>query len=242
MAIAAFAGNLVGYEIGRKLGPPLYERDGRILKRKYFEITERFFEKHGNKALVIGRLVPFVRTYITVVAGVTRMDRTRFFRFSAIGAVLWVLSITPPGYFLGRPSRPSATTSTTRSSPSCCSRSSRSPTRRSSTVGTQARRRAGGLSSTASARTPPAPCSTSRTARPGRSRSARRRSARPAPVRGSAGPPSPPRHRSDAVLGCHDEQHRHLELVGGHDGPVDHDRQDAPGAHLVAEGRPHDQL
>ena len=102
LTIAAFAGNVAGYEIGRKIGPPLYERDGRILKRKYFEKTEAFFAKHGNKALVIGRFVPFVRTYITVVAGVTRMDRQRFFRWSAVGAVLWVLSITLLGYFLGQ--------------------------------------------------------------------------------------------------------------------------------------------
>ena len=98
---AAFAGNVIGYEIGRWIGPPLYEHDGRIIKRKYFDQTSAFFDKHGNKALVIGRFVPFVRTYITVVAGVTRMRRRRFFVWSAIGAVLWVLSITLLGYFLG---------------------------------------------------------------------------------------------------------------------------------------------
>jgi membrane-associated protein len=98
---AGFLGNVAGYEIGRKIGPPLYEREGRILKRKYFDQTTAFFDKHGNKALVIGRFVPFVRTYVTVVAGVTRMDRTRFFLWSAVGAVLWVLSITLLGFFLG---------------------------------------------------------------------------------------------------------------------------------------------
>ncbi len=99
--LAAFLGNVAGYEIGRAIGPPLYERDGRVLKRKYFDQTSVFFDKHGNKALVIGRFVPFVRTYITVVAGVTRMERRRFFMWSAVGAVLWVLSITLLGYFLG---------------------------------------------------------------------------------------------------------------------------------------------
>ena len=99
--LAGIGGNVAGYEIGRKVGPPLYERDGRILKRKYFDQTTAFFDKHGNKALVIGRFVPFVRTYITVVAGVTRMDRSRFFFWSLIGAVGWVLSITLLGYFLG---------------------------------------------------------------------------------------------------------------------------------------------
>ena len=101
LIVAAFAGNVSGYEIGRKLGPPLYQRDGRILKKQYFDKTSAFFEKHGNKALVIGRFVPFVRTYITVVAGVTMMERRRFFIWSAIGAVLWVISITLLGYFLG---------------------------------------------------------------------------------------------------------------------------------------------
>lgn len=99
--LAGFLGNVAGYEIGRAMGPPLYERDGRILKRKYFDQTSAFFDKHGNKALVIGRFVPFVRTYVTVVAGVTRMDRVRFFTWSLVGAVLWVLSITLLGYFLG---------------------------------------------------------------------------------------------------------------------------------------------
>ncbi len=72
-----------------------------MLKRKYFDQTSAFFDKHGNKALVIGRFVPFVRTFITVVAGVTQMDRRRFFVWSAVGAVAWVISITLLGYFLG---------------------------------------------------------------------------------------------------------------------------------------------
>jgi len=100
--VAAFLGNVVGYEIGRLIGPPLTQRDGRILKKKYFDQTSEFFEKHGNKALVIGRFVPFVRTYITVVAGVTMMDRRRFLVWSAVGALLWVFSITLLGFFLGK--------------------------------------------------------------------------------------------------------------------------------------------
>jgi membrane-associated protein len=101
-SVAAFLGNVVGYEIGRLIGPPLYERDGRILKRKYFDQTHAFFEKHGAKALVIGRFVPIVRTFITVVAGVSRMDRRHFFIWSGVGAVLWATGITLLGYFLGQ--------------------------------------------------------------------------------------------------------------------------------------------
>jgi membrane-associated protein len=102
LTAAAFLGNVVGYEIGRAIGPPLYERDGRLLKKKYFDQTHAFFEQHGNKALVIGRFVPFVRTFITVVAGVTRMNRRRFFVWSFVGAVLWVGSILLLGYTLGQ--------------------------------------------------------------------------------------------------------------------------------------------
>ncbi|HWJ83015.1 MAG TPA: VTT domain-containing protein [Nocardioides sp.] len=100
--LAGFGGNVVGYEIGRAVGPRIYQRDGRIIKREYLDQTSEFFDKHGNKALVIGRFVPFVRTYITLVAGVTRMDRGRFLMWSAVGAVLWVFSITLLGYFLGQ--------------------------------------------------------------------------------------------------------------------------------------------
>jgi len=102
LTAAAFLGNVVGYEIGRKIGPPLYAKDRRFLKKKYFDETEAFFDKHGNKALVIGRFVAFVRTFITVVAGVTKMDRRRFYVWSFVGAVLWVASITVLGYLLGQ--------------------------------------------------------------------------------------------------------------------------------------------
>ena len=99
---AAFAGNVVGYEIGNKLGPAVYRHDGRIIKRKYLDQTAEFFEEHGNPALVIGRFVPFVRTYITLVAGITRMQRHRFFVWSFAGALLWVVSVTGIGFVLGK--------------------------------------------------------------------------------------------------------------------------------------------
>ena len=102
LTVAAFAGNVVGYEIGRAIGPPLYERDGRILKKKYFDQTTVFFDRYGNKALVLGRFVPIVRTFVTVVAGVGKMDRRRFFTWSGVGAILWASGITLLGYFLGQ--------------------------------------------------------------------------------------------------------------------------------------------
>lgn len=102
LVAAGFAGNVAGYEIGRKVGPAIYARDSRLFKQKYIDETNAFFDKHGNKALVIGRFVAFVRTYITVVAGITGMDRRRFYLWSFVGAVAWVLSIVLTGYFLGK--------------------------------------------------------------------------------------------------------------------------------------------
>lgn len=102
LSAGALFGNVSGYEIGRKIGPPLAQREGKILKKKYFDQTTAFFDKHGNKALVIGRFVPFVRTYVTVVAGIAKMGRRRFALWSAVGAVLWVVTITELGYLLGK--------------------------------------------------------------------------------------------------------------------------------------------
>ncbi len=101
LSAAAFAGNVVGYEIGRGVGPSLYNRGGRLLKREYFDKTRAFFDTYGNRALVLGRFVPIVRTFITVVAGVSRMERRRFFAYSLVGAVLWASGVTVLGYFLG---------------------------------------------------------------------------------------------------------------------------------------------
>lgn len=100
--VAAFGGNVVGYEIGRAAGTKLYERDGRFLKRKYFDQTIAFFDRYGRRALVLGRFVPIVRTFITVVAGVGQMPRRVFFTWSAVGAILWVFLLVILGYFLGQ--------------------------------------------------------------------------------------------------------------------------------------------
>lgn len=101
LSVAALLGNVIGYEIGRAVGGRLYAREGRFINPRNFAKTHAFFERHGNKALVLGRFVPIVRTFITVVAGAGRMDRRRFFLWSAVGAVLWATGLTLLGYFLG---------------------------------------------------------------------------------------------------------------------------------------------
>lgn len=101
LMVAAFAGNVAGYEIGRGVGAKLYERDGHFLKRKHFDRTIEFFDRYGRRALVLGRFVPVVRTFITVVAGAGQMPRRVFLTWSAVGAALWVTLITMLGYALG---------------------------------------------------------------------------------------------------------------------------------------------
>jgi membrane-associated protein len=102
LTIAAMAGNIAGYEIGRKMGPALFSRpDSRFFKQRFIDQTVAFFDKHGPRAIVLARFVPIVRTFITVTAGVGRMDRRRFLTFSFVGALLWATGLTVVGYFLG---------------------------------------------------------------------------------------------------------------------------------------------
>jgi membrane-associated protein len=102
VCIAAIAGNLVGYWIGYKLGPGVFRKpDSKYFRTEYVERTRHFFDRYGGGAIILARFVPIVRTFITVMAGVSRMDLRRYTIFSIIGGVLWGISITMLGYYLG---------------------------------------------------------------------------------------------------------------------------------------------
>jgi membrane-associated protein len=101
--LAAMLGNASGWAIGRKAGPSVFQRDdSRIFKRKYVDKTHEFFDKYGNRAIVLARFVPIVRTFITVMAGVGDMAFRRFMLYSAVGGALWASGVTVLGYFLGQ--------------------------------------------------------------------------------------------------------------------------------------------
>jgi membrane-associated protein len=101
--VCAFAGNVCGYWIGAKAGPTLFSKpDSKLFKQEYVDKTHEFFDKYGARAIVMARFVPIVRTFITAMAGVGRMDPKRFFLYSAIGGVLWATGVTILGYFLGQ--------------------------------------------------------------------------------------------------------------------------------------------
>jgi membrane-associated protein len=102
MSVAAFLGNVIGYEIGRFSGPAIFNRgESRIFKQEYVDKTMDFFEQYGPRAIVMARFVPIVRTFITVTAGVGRMDRRKYLTYSGIGAVLWACGVTILGRILG---------------------------------------------------------------------------------------------------------------------------------------------
>ena len=102
IALAAIVGNLVGYWLGTKIGPPLFRRpDSRIFKQEYVDRTHRFFEQHGARAIILARFVPIVRTLITATAGIAGMPFRIFAVNSAIGGVLWAGLLTGAGYKLG---------------------------------------------------------------------------------------------------------------------------------------------
>lgn len=99
---AAIVGNAVGYAIGYKVGPALFRReDSKLFKREYVEKTHAFFDRYGGRAIILARFVPIVRTFITAIAGVARMDFRRFMVFTAIGGIIWAVGVTLAGYFLG---------------------------------------------------------------------------------------------------------------------------------------------
>lgn len=102
MSICAIAGNLLGYWTGAKVGPKLFNRpDSKLFKTEYVVTTQNFFEKHGSRAIVLARFVPIVRSVITGLAGVARMDYKTYATYSTIGGIIWVSSMTLAGYFLG---------------------------------------------------------------------------------------------------------------------------------------------
>lgn len=99
--VTAFLGAQVGYWIGHRWGRQWFKPDAKILKTKYLEQAEAFFNKYGGRALVLGRFVPFVRTFVPLAAGAARLPYSRFLAFNTLGSVLWGAGVTWAGSALG---------------------------------------------------------------------------------------------------------------------------------------------
>jgi membrane-associated protein len=104
---AAFAGDAVNYSIGRYVGPRVFAAHGddafthRLLNRDHLNRAHQFFEKYGGKAVILGRFVPIVRTFVPFVAGAAAMTRQTFVLYNLAGAILWVCLCLGAGLLFG---------------------------------------------------------------------------------------------------------------------------------------------
>lgn len=102
--IAAVLGDNCNYWIGRKIGLKVFHlkfRGKPLVKQEYLDKTHAFFEKHGTKAIIMARFVPFVRTFAPFAAGVGEMNYKKYLSFDVLGGALWIGSLTTAGYLLG---------------------------------------------------------------------------------------------------------------------------------------------
>lgn len=99
---AAILGDAVNFRIGKYIGPPVFQKNYRWLKREYLEKAHAFYERHGGKAIILARFIPIIRTFAPFVAGVAGMHQGRFLFFNVIGALIWVFTLVSAGVFLGR--------------------------------------------------------------------------------------------------------------------------------------------
>lgn len=104
---AAIAGDAVNYSIGRYVGPKVFtahDHQGlfhRLLNRDHLDKAHAFFEKHGGMAVVSGRFVPIVRTFVPFVAGAASMTASTFVTYNVVGAIIWVVVCAGAGYLFG---------------------------------------------------------------------------------------------------------------------------------------------
>lgn len=104
---AAIIGDQTGYVIGKSMGKALFNREESFFfKPKYVQLTREFYERHGGKTIIIGRFVPFVRTFAPMIAGVAGLEYKKFVPYNVIGGVVWISSMSIAGYLLGKVARP----------------------------------------------------------------------------------------------------------------------------------------
>ena len=101
LTLAAFAGNTVNYAVGRFIGPRVFQTSSRLLNKDYLDRAHAFFEQYGGKAVILGRFVPIVRTFVPFVAGAAAMTPASFVLYNAVGAVAWVSLCLGAGWFFG---------------------------------------------------------------------------------------------------------------------------------------------
>lgn len=103
LILAAVAGSTTGYFTGRWAGNYLKNRkENFFFKKKYLDMTHDFYERHGMMAFILGRFLPVIRTFVTILAGTVNINFGKFFVFNVVGATLWITSMVMAGNLLGR--------------------------------------------------------------------------------------------------------------------------------------------
>ncbi len=98
---AAILGDNFNYAVGRWIGPKVFERDSRWIRREYLEKTQSYYDRYGPVTIVIGRFIPIVRTFAPFLAGVASMRYPRFLAYEVFGSIVWVGSLVYAGYLFG---------------------------------------------------------------------------------------------------------------------------------------------
>lgn len=102
LILAGILGDFVNYSIGKRLGPKIFRRqDSWLFNKEHLISTQKFYEVHGAKTIIIARFAPIIRTFAPFVAGIGHMKYSRFAAYNAVGAILWVCSFLYAGYFFG---------------------------------------------------------------------------------------------------------------------------------------------
>lgn len=101
LLIAAILGDTVNYWIGHYIGPKIFEKDSKLIKKAYLHKAQSFYDKYGGAAIALGRFVPIVRTFAPFIAGVAKMHYRTFVMYNVVGGIIWVSLFTFAGYLFG---------------------------------------------------------------------------------------------------------------------------------------------
>ena len=101
LSVAAVLGDTINYSIGAYIGERAFSGNIKLLKQEHLERTQKFYEKHGGKTIILARFIPIIRTFAPFVAGVGTMKYSRFITYNVVGGIAWVAIFTFLGYFFG---------------------------------------------------------------------------------------------------------------------------------------------
>ncbi|HSP87885.1 MAG TPA: DedA family protein, partial [Ignavibacteriaceae bacterium] len=101
LSVAAIIGDTVNYWVGHYIGPKVFQKESKFIKKEYLQRTHNFYEKHGGKTIIIARFIPIIRTFAPFIAGVGAMTYSKFILYNVVGGIVWVAIFVFGGYYFG---------------------------------------------------------------------------------------------------------------------------------------------